>query len=156
MQVTASKKAERQQAVLKIVHERPIATQVELKQLLKERGIEVDQATLSRDIRELGLVKTPADGGGFRYAPVEEVSPVVHTRSSKLVAHLVKTIDWSGNLLVLKTHPGDASPVGLALDRLGWPEIVGTVAGDDTLMVVLREGVPAKRVAKRLKELRER
>jgi transcriptional regulator of arginine metabolism len=156
MQITASRKAERQQAILKVVHEKPVGTQIELKALLRERGIDVDQGTLSRDIRELGLVKTPAEGGVIRYSLVEDVSPVVATKSHRVVARLVKSVAWSGSLVIVKTAAGDASPVGLALDRFGWSEIVGTVAGDDTLFVAVREGVTARKVARKILDLRER
>lgn len=147
-------KAERQKAVLEAVARSAVATQAELKGLLKARGIEVDQATISRDIKELGLVKVSDDGVHYRYATVEAVAPPVHTKASAIVARLVRAVDWSGNLLVVKTDLGEASPVALALDRMGWPEVVGTVAGDDTLLVVVREGASARRVAKKILDLK--
>jgi transcriptional regulator of arginine metabolism len=147
-------KAERQKAILEAVAAEPVATQAHLKRLLKARGFEADQATLSRDIRELGLVKVSDDGVHARYAPVEAVAPPVHPRPGAIVSRLVRRVDWSGNLLVLKTDPGEASPVGIALDRLGWPEVVGTVAGDDTLLVVLREGASARRLARKIVDLK--
>ena len=146
-------KTERQKAVLEAIAKQPVATQSEIKDLLKSRGIEVDQATISRDIKELGLVKVSSDGAHYHYAPVESVSPSAH-RPAAMLARLIKKVDWSGNLLVVKTDLGEASPVSLAIDRLGWPEVVGTVAGDDTLLVVVREGVPARKVAKKLMDLK--
>lgn len=143
-------KADRQNAILDVIAKHPIATQAELKDRLKDRGIEADQATLSRDIRELGLVKASEDGAHYRYAPVEAVAPPVHLKASVILARLVRKIECSGNLLVVKTDPGEASPAGLALDRMGWNEVVGTVAGDDTLLVVAREGVPARKLAKKI------
>jgi transcriptional regulator of arginine metabolism len=145
-----SMKSDRQNAILDVIAKRSVATQSELKDRLRQRGIEADQATLSRDIRELGLVKASDDGAHYRYAPVESVSPPVHLKASSILARLVRKIECSGNLLVLKTDPGEASPVGLALDRMGWEEVVGTVAGDDTLLVVAREGVPARKLAKKI------
>jgi transcriptional regulator of arginine metabolism len=145
-----SMKSDRQNAILDVIAKRSVATQSELKDRLRQRGIEADQATLSRDIRELGLVKASDDGAHYRYAPVESVSPPGHLKSSSILARLVRKIECSGNLLVLKTDPGEASPVGLALDRMGWEEVVGTVAGDDTLLVVAREGVPARKLAKKI------
>ena len=150
-----SAKAERQRAMLEVVVRHPVATQQELKERLKARGIDVDQATISRDIKELGLVKVSDDGLHYRYAPVETVAPPAQNRPSSIVARLVRKVDWSGNLLVVKTDLGEASPVSLAIDRLGWPEVVGTVAGDDTLLVVIREGVPARRVAKKILDLKK-
>lgn len=148
-----SLKAERQRAILEVIAKRAVATQVELKELLKGRGVAADQATLSRDIKELGLIKVSADGTHYRYAPVEAVAPALHMKSTTLVARLVREVDWSGNLLVVKTDPGEASAVGLALDRLAWPEIVGTVAGDDTVLVVVREGTPARKLARKMLDL---
>jgi len=149
-----SSKAERQKALLNVIAERAVSTQAELKDLLKERGIEADQATLSRDIRELGLIKTSDDGAHYRYAPVESVAPQAHTKASAILARLVRKIDCSGNLLVIKTDPGEASPIALALDRMGWSEVVGTVAGDDTLLVVVKEGSPARKLAKKIVDLK--
>jgi transcriptional regulator of arginine metabolism len=143
-------KTDRQNALLDVIAKHAVATQSELKDRLKERGIEADQATLSRDIRELGLVKASEDGTHYRYAPVEAVAPPVHLKASAILARLVRKIDSSGNLLVVKTDPGEASPVGLALDRMGWREVVGTVAGDDTLLVVVRQGTPARKLAKKI------
>ncbi len=145
-----SMKADRHNAILDVIAKHSVATQAELKDRLKERGIEADQATLSRDIREMGLVKASEDGAHYRYAPVEAVGPPVHVKASAILARLVRKIECSGNLLVLKTDPGEASPVGLALDRMGWDEVAGTVAGDDTLLVVAREGVPARKLAKKI------
>jgi transcriptional regulator of arginine metabolism len=149
-----STKADRQKALLDVIARRAVSTQAELKDLLRERGIEADQATLSRDIRELGLVKASDDGAHYHYAPVESVAPPAHVKASTTLARLVRKIDCSGNLLVVKTDPGEASPIGLALDRMGWAEVVGTVAGDDTLLVVVKEGVPARKLAKRILDLK--
>ena len=149
-----SSKAERQKALLDVIAKQAVSTQAELKDLLKARGIEADQATLSRDIRELGLIKASDDGAHYRYAPVEAVAPPGHTKPSAILARLVRKVDCSGNLLVIKTDPGEASPIALALDRMGWSEVVGTVAGDDTLLVVVKEGSPARKLAKRILDLK--
>ena len=149
-----SDRVERQKAILDVVATRAVSTQRELKELLQARGIDVDQGTISRDIKELGIVKVSDDGEHYKYAPVEAVSPSTHQRPSAIVARLVKKVDWSGNLLVVKTDLGEASPVSLAIDRLGWPEVLGTVAGDDTLLVVVREGVSARKVAKKILDLK--
>ena len=148
-------KAERHEAILLLIAERTVGTHAELKALLKARGIEADQATLSRDIRELGIVKT-SDGERTRYAPVEAVAPPVQPRATAVIGRLVRQVEISGNLLVLKTGPGEANPVGLAFDRIGWKEILGTVAGDDTLLVVIRESASPRRLAKKILELKNR
>lgn len=149
-----SAKADRQKALLDVIATRAVSTQAELKDLLKERGIDADQATLSRDIRELGLIKASDDGAHYRYAQVEAVTPPAHVKASTTLARLVRRIDCSGNLLVIKTDPGEANPIGLALDRMGWSEVVGTVAGDDTLLVVVKEGSPARKLAKKILSLK--
>lgn len=151
----ATRKADRQRRILEIVHARTVATQGELKELLKADEIEVDQGTLSRDIRELGLVRVAAETG-FRYSSVEEASPVVPVRSQRLVGRFVKSARKSRNLVVVRTDPGNAQAVSLAIDHLAWPEVVGTVAGDDTLLVVVEERASAARVAKKILELGER
>lgn len=147
-------KIARQRAILDEVGTKAVATQQELKALLKARGIDVDQATISRDIRELGLVKVSSDGAHYKYAPVESVTPPVQQRPAAVLARLVRRVEASANLLVVQTEIGEASPVGLALDRMGWPEVLGTVAGDDTLLVVVREGASARKVAKRILDLK--
>ncbi len=149
---TAVRKADRQKRILERVREREVATQTELKEILAGEGVEVDQGTLSRDIRELGLVRISTEAG-FKYAPVESATPAAPT---KLAGRLVKSAEKSGNLIVVQTGPGNAQMVSLAIDKLSWPEVLGTVAGDDTLLVVVREGHPAARVAKKILELRER
>ena len=149
-----SSKADRQNALLDLIAKRAISTQAELKDRLKELGIEADQATISRDIRELGLVKASEDGAHYRYAPVEAVTQNGHSKPSAMLARLVRKIECSGNLLVIKTDAGEASPAGIALDRMGWPEVVGTVAGDDTLLVIARERTPARKLAKKILSLK--
>jgi transcriptional regulator of arginine metabolism len=147
-------KADRQKAILELIGTRSVATQAELKDLLKAKGFAADQATLSRDTKELGLVKVSDDGLHYRYAPVEAVAPPAPHKPTAILARLVRKIEWSGNLLVLKTDPGEANPVGLALDHLKWPEVVGTVAGDDTLLVVVKEGIAARKLAKKILDLK--
>lgn len=149
-----STKADRQKALLDVIAKQAVSTQAELKDLLRARGIEADQATLSRDIRELGLVKTSDDGAHYRYSPVEAVAPPAHMKASTTLARLVRKVDCSGNLLVIKTDPGEASPIALALDRMSWSEVVGTVAGDDTLLVVVKEGVAPRKLAKKILDLK--
>src|SRR5436309_2468044 len=97
-----SGKEERQRVVLEVIAKHAVATQAEIKERLRHRGIEADQATLSRDIKEMGIIRLPTDEGGFRYSTVEAASPSVHMRATVVAARLVRKIDWSGNLLVVK------------------------------------------------------
>lgn len=148
-------KETRQQAILELVSRRTVATQAQLQGLLRRQGHAVDQATLSRDVRELGLVKTSDGAGRPRYATVEAVAPPRHPRPESLVARLVRQVEPSGNLVVVKTAAGEANPVALALDRLDWPEVAGTVAGDDTLILVVRGKARAAKVAHRILDLKK-
>lgn len=144
-------KSQRHQEILKAIRSSSIATQTDLRRVLAKRGYAVDQATLSRDIHELGLVKI-ADGAGYRYAPVEEVSPALPRNSAALLSRFIRSIATAGQLVVVKTDPGEASPIGLAIDRMNWNELVGTVAGDDTLFLAARSSGAARKLASRIKE----
>jgi transcriptional regulator of arginine metabolism len=151
---TAIRKAERQQRIVEIVREQQIATQAGLRDALAHRGVECDQGTVSRDIRELGLVKAAGDDGGYYYAVSDDVSPTVRVSRVAVLRQMVRSATASGNLVVVKCGPGNAPAVGEALDHLNITEIIGTVAGDDTLLAVVREGASGKRVAdKFLKEI---
>jgi transcriptional regulator of arginine metabolism len=136
-------KNRRQRAILTLVATRPIHSQDELVTLLEKQGFAATQATVSRDIKELGLVKVPIKGaedddGLFKYVvPSATVSYV--SRLHRAVAELVLTVEGSVNLIVLKAPPGSAMMVASALDEAGWPEVLGTVGGDDTILVIVRD-----------------
>ena len=148
------RKTERQNAIVELIHGEHVATQTELRDALRARGVECDQATVSRDIRELGLVKAAGEDGGYYYATIDDVSPAVRVSRISVLRGMIKAAIPSGNLIVIKCGPGNAASVGEALDHLRLTDIIGTVAGDDTLLAVVREGVSAKRVAdKLLKEI---
>ncbi len=147
-------KAERHEAIVRVVAARVVRTQGELKKLLAAAGFSVDQATLSRDVRELGLAKVAgADGEGPHYALVARPASPAGDDAVSVLARSVRDADWSGNLVVVSTAPGSAGAAGLALDALRWKEILGTVAGDDTLLLVVREGARARAVTERLRRL---
>ena len=140
-------KAARQKTILEILHKGPVESQEELQGVLARRGFDVGQATLSRDIRELGLVKTydgymPANGG----APAEPVLPSV----SRLVREFVLEVRLAQNLLVLKTSVGSAQPVAASIDAEDWSEVVGTLAGDDTILVISQDNKSAHQLARRI------
>ena len=133
--------------ILDLLHKGPIESQEELQGYLAKRGFDVGQATLSRDIRELGLVKTydgymPANGGGGS----EPVLPSV----SRLVREFVLEVRLAQNLLVLKTSVGSAQPVAAAMDAEDWPEVVGTLGGDDTILVISPDNKTAQQLARRI------
>ncbi|MGE5486211.1 MAG: arginine repressor [bacterium] len=139
-------KAFRQGQILKIIRSRPIHTQEELAQALRETGIQATQVTLSRDIKELRLAKTP---DGYRQIAPEPTGPDFAT----LAASFVLDVRMAQNLMVLKTAPGHANSVAVALDREDWPEVVGTVAGDDTILVIMPDDETAEAVRKKLLEI---
>jgi transcriptional regulator of arginine metabolism len=148
------RRAGRHEEILRVVGAEIVRTQEDLRRKLASRGFPVDQGTLSRDVRELGLVKVPAqDGDGTHYALSRAPSLPVSSDPAAAVARFARGADWSGNLVVIATDAGNAGPLGVAMDRLGWKEVLGTVAGDDTLLVVIREGARARAVAERIKAL---
>jgi len=136
-------KESRQQAILAIIRERDVRTQEELARALKERGIEATQATVSRDVRELGLIKVASKDGGYRYAvPPRPLPPDALGRVQRTFRDYVLDIAFSGSLLVLKTQPGSAMVVAAALDALNLEGVAGTIAGDDAVLVVAKDGRP--------------
>jgi transcriptional regulator of arginine metabolism len=140
-------KAARQKAILELLHRGPVESQEELQGFLAKRGFEAGQATLSRDIRELGLVKTPEGYAAGRGALVSEpVLPSV----SRLVREFVVDVRLAQNLLVLKTSVGSAQPVAAAVDAEDWPEVVGTLAGDDTILVISSDNRTAQQLVRRI------
>lgn len=141
-------KRDRQDAILEIVRQERIGSQEQLRESLRKRGTDVTQATLSRDIRDLRLVKVPgADGQAYYTLPEEwENTPPLE----KLLPTLYISSEGSGNLLVVKTMTGGAQAVGLAIDWEEWPEILGTIAGDDTVLLILRDAGKVGRICERL------
>lgn len=148
-------RAERHKEILRLVSRRAVRTQAELRRRLLRCGIRVNQATLSRDVRLLGLVKVSDGEGSPRYAPMEEISSLPRARVDVLMGRLVRDVETVGNLVVVKTDPGGASPLGLSIDRLAWQGVAGTVAGDDTLLVIARGGPGARKVARKIEEIRK-
>ena len=146
----AMNKASRQKAILEILRKEAIASQEDLQLALKKKGFDVGQATLSRDIRELGLVKS-ADGYGTPQgsATAEPALPSM----ARLVREFVQEIRLAQNLLVIKTTIGSAQPVAAALDGEQWPEVVGTLAGDDTILVICPDKKTAASLAARIRGL---
>ena len=136
-------KSYRQGQILKLIRAQPIRTQDELAQELRKAGIAATQVTLSRDLRELRLAKTAE---GYRELEAEEIGPELRLLS----AEFLHDIRAAQNLVVLKTSPGHANSVAVALDAEEWPEIVGTIAGDDTILVIAPDNATAEAVQKKL------
>jgi transcriptional regulator of arginine metabolism len=147
-------KAYRQAAILEIVDSEGIGSQEQLRDRLRARGITATQATLSRDIRDLGLIKRPGDGA-YRSAgaALEPVPADPDHVCRNAVREYLRRHEAVAHMLVLRTDPGLAQPLAVALDRAKRPEVAGTIAGDDTILVVCRTPEAAASLASRLDEL---
>ena len=147
----------RQRAIRDLVEQRPIRTQQELAAALRERGFRTTQATISRDVAELGLVKA-GRGGTHAYAippRLREAETSGEERIRALIHDLPVEIREAGTLLVMRTLPGSAHPLAAAVDRARWPEVVGTIAGDDTVFLAFADKGGLGRVRRRLEQLAE-
>ncbi len=144
-------KSYRQSIILEIIEHEPITSQEQLRRRLRARGVDATQATLSRDIKELRLVKAAADGSYHRAA--DAATPVDPSEKLEAVRHAVgeylRRAEAAVQIVVLRTDPGQAQILGIALDRASLDEVVGTVAGDDTLFVVTRDARQAKALCRR-------
>ncbi|ABB15734.1 MULTISPECIES: arginine repressor [Carboxydothermus] len=146
-------KIRRQKKILELVEQKVIRTQEELAEALKEAGFDVTQATVSRDIKELGLVKIPFQKDSYRYAlPQKTVSAASIERLKRLFADAVSSYDQSENLIVIKTLPGAAQGVASAIDQVAFPEILGTIAGDDTILIIARDREQVPKILARFDE----
>src|SRR6201990_234955 len=147
-----SKKQDRQNAILQLIGSQQISSQEELKGHLAARGLIVTQATLSRDLRDLGVVRAPGDDGA-RYMLPEMVADEAKPSLEGLLPQLFSRIDGVGELLVLHTLPSGAQPVAEALDGQGWPEIIGTLAGENTVLIICRSVDARNALSDRIVEL---
>ena len=148
-------KSQRQHLLAKILEEQAVSSQAKLVELLKAEGIDVTQATLSRDLEELGAVKVRVPVGDSVYAvpdnPTERVLPVDYLR--RVLGEWLVEVSVSNNIVVLRTPPGSAHVVASAVDRAGLTEIIGTVARDDTVIFVAASDTTGEKVSERLKDL---
>jgi transcriptional regulator of arginine metabolism len=143
----------RQAAILELVDREAITSQEQLRERLRSRGIEATQATLSRDIRDLRLVKRAADGAYRRGATGDTDEPDAAIGLRRAVEDYLRRHETVEQLIVLKTDTGQAQPLAVAIDRSRLPEIVGTIAGDDTILVICRSASQASALAQRLGEM---
>ncbi len=147
-------KTDRHNVIRELIESRPIASQEELRKLLRSRGWDVTQSTLSRDLRELRLARVPTADGGARYALAEGAStPADRVTLDTLLPQLFDRIDGVGELLVVHTLPGGAQAVAFALDAEQWPDVLGTIAGDDTILIICRSGQARERLTRRIRTL---
>jgi len=145
-------KPQRQHRIARLLEEQAVSSQAQVVELLAADGVIATQATVSRDLEELGAVKVRIPGGTMAYAvpehAKERAAPEDHLR--RVMGEFVVEVAHSGNLVVLRTPPGSAHVVASALDRSGFPDVLGTVAGDDTLLLVCAEQVGGGSVAENL------
>jgi transcriptional regulator of arginine metabolism len=147
-----NRKSERQNAVIQLIGGHQISNQEELKRLLETRGFNVTQATLSRDLRDLGVVRAPGEDGS-RYLLPEMVADESKPSLDSLLPQLFSRIDGVGELIVLHTLPSGAQPIAEAVDSQGWPEIMGTLAGENTILIVCRSSDARVALTERLVRL---
>ncbi len=146
-------KYDRHALILKIIDEKDIETQEELAEELRKNGMDVTQATVSRDIKELRLVKVMGQNGEYKYASIERQESDISDRLIKVFSESVIGMDHANNLIVIKTIVAGAQAAASAIDAMNWPEIIGCIAGDDTILVVLRDNTMVNEVIKRFSKL---
>lgn len=146
-------KTARQEKILEIIEKHEVETQEDLIALLVSEGVPVTQATVSRDIRELKLTKVLTGRGRYRYIRSNQGKGTESVRFNNALADSIHTVDFAGNLIVLKTSPGLASAVATGIDAMHMIEILGCVAGDDTIMIVARSEESAADISEKLKSM---
>lgn len=148
-------KTERQKIILNIIAEQFIETQEDLVKALQEAGSKATQATVSRDIRELQLVKTVQADGRYRYSVKKKADLHVDSRMIRILRDTLLELDHAGHMIIIKTMSGSANVAGEVIDNLGLPEILGTIAGDNTILAVVRHEQDAGEVADRIRSMIE-
>ena len=146
-------KARRQAMIREIVESQSIQTQEELAEALRAHGMVVTQATVSRDIKEMHLLKVLADNGNYRYATMEKGDSVMNDRLIRMLSDSVTEISSANNLLVIHTLPGSAHVAAEAIDSLKWQEVLGTIAGDNTILAIIRCNEEVDEVVRRFRSL---
>lgn len=146
-------KEQRHRAIAELIRSQPLASQEELAERLAGQGFAVTQATISRDLDQLGAVKVRRDGRLGYALPDAFANTPVPTGLAAVLRDWVRSIDVAGNLVVLKTPPGSAHLIGVALDQAALPDVVGTICGDDTVFVAVKSASKARPFAQRLQVL---
>ena len=146
-------KAKRQALIREIVENQSIQTQEELADALAARGMVVTQATVSRDIKEMHLLKVLSEEGGYRYATMDKSEQGMNERLIRMLADSVVDMSSANNLIVIHTLPGSAHVAGEAVDSLHWPEVLGTIAGDNTILVIVRSNEDVDGVLRRFRSI---
>lgn len=139
--------------ILEIIMQRDIETQEELTRALKQVGMNVTQATVSRDIKELRLIKQMSRSGRYKYASMASQEAMLTDRLVRIFKESIVSLDHAGNMVVLRTLTGAANAAAAAIDAANFPEVVGTIAGDDTIFVMVRDPEQAEDVKERFRKL---
>lgn len=145
-------KTDRQRAIRELIEARPIGSQEELRRLLFGRGWDVTQSTLSRDLREMRLARVPT-GDGVRYAFTSAAMAEDRPRLEELMPRFFQQVDGVSELCVLHTAAGGAQPVAEAIDLAQWPEVMGTIAGENTILIICRSAAGREKIQRRLRLL---
>lgn len=146
----------RQSAILAIIEQQDVETQEELAQALRDRGFAVTQATVSRDIKDLRLLKVTTGHGGYKYATADRAEHSLSDRFVRIFVNSVISIDFAQNIIVIKTISGSAAAAAEAIDSMHWNEILGTMAGDNTILCVVHNEDEAHIVSDKLHMLLQR
>ena len=146
-------KTTRQEKILEIIESEEIETQEELAIRLRERGYKVTQATVSRDIKELRLIKISGRRNTYRYARHGRHEAITNDRMIRLLTDSTVDIDYAGQMVVVKTLSGSANVAAEAIDNMNWKEVLGTIAGDNTIFVAVRSENDAAEIASRIRKL---
>ena len=146
-------KTKRQELIIDIIEKKEIETQEDLIAELRAAGYDVTQATASRDIRELKLVKVTTGHGSYRYMMPPKSDSSVNVKFNSALAESITSVDYSVNIVVVKTYPGLANAVATGIDSLNISSILGCVAGDDTIMIVVRDIESARDISERIRHL---
>lgn len=149
-------KSARHNLILEIIECKDIETQEELAEELKNRGVKVTQATVSRDIKELRLLKVLSEHGGYKYATVERAEKGMNDRFIRILTESIVNIDCVNNLIVISTLSASANAAGEAIDSMKWSEVMGTIAGDNTLLVIARSNEAVETLMNRFNSLLNR
>jgi transcriptional regulator of arginine metabolism len=151
--ITATTKAARRRQILDVLVRQPVHSQTELARLLADRGVIATQATLSRDLEEIGAVRVRDEQGSLTYAAPPDSAPVARDELRRALSELLVSADHSGNIVVLRTPSGAAQFLASKLDRAALSDVIGTVAGDDTVLVISRAPDGAAAVAETFLQL---
>ena len=144
-------KSKRQEKILEVIDKYNIDTQDELLKRLSDMGVEATQATISRDIKELKLIKVATPDSKYKYAVATPGEFKASAKFSNIISETLVNVDYAGNQIVLKTYSGMANAAAAAIDAMGWNEILGTIAGDDTILIIARDAHMAEELVSRFK-----